>query len=111
MYEGSPYHKRNPGNFGLDPPAAPRPDATLCDEAGVTCREVAAALFHEAIRHGIVSEATATGHYPKQLWVVDAGGQVFESMYGGSRLGCYHGYPIRRSDPLSDEIRKRWSHR
>jgi hypothetical protein len=35
-YEGVPYHKRNPGDFGLTPPAAPRPDKTLCDEANVT---------------------------------------------------------------------------
>ena len=45
-YEGSPYHKRNPGDFGLTPPAAPRPDKTLCDEAGITSRSVAARSGH-----------------------------------------------------------------
>lgn len=34
-YIGSPSHKRNPGDFGLAPPAQPRPDKTLCDEAGI----------------------------------------------------------------------------
>jgi hypothetical protein len=33
VYGGSPHHKRNPGNFGLTPPAAPRLDKTMCDEA------------------------------------------------------------------------------
>lgn len=28
-YEGSPHHKRNPGDFGLTPPSAPRLDKTL----------------------------------------------------------------------------------
>jgi hypothetical protein len=44
-YEGSPYHKRSPGDFGLIPPAAPRLDKTLCDEGGVTARAGADALL------------------------------------------------------------------
>ena len=42
----------------------------------------------------LVSEATASDGLPKQLWVVDEHGQVFEAMYGGSVAGRYHGYPI-----------------
>lgn len=34
-YEGSPLHKRNPGDFGLTPPADPRRDKNLCDEASI----------------------------------------------------------------------------
>lgn len=55
-----------------------------------------------------MSEATAAGTYPKQLWVFD-GQHVFEAMYGGSRTGCYHGYPIRRSDPLLDDVVAMWN--
>ena len=106
-YEGSPYHKRNPGDFGLTPPARPRPDATLCDEAGVFSKAKAADLLAIAIERGIVSEATAAGVFPKQMWVYD-GNNVFEAMYGGSQTGCYHGYPIRRSDPLFDRIVAAW---
>ena len=29
---GNPEHKRNPGDFGLTPPAQPRADKTLCDD-------------------------------------------------------------------------------
>lgn len=108
VYEGSPHHKRNPGDFGLIPPAAPRPDKTLCDEARIHQRAMADALFATAIDRGLVSEATTPDGFPKQLWVVDDNDQVFEAMYGGSRPGRYHGYPIRRSDPLFDEVLKAW---
>ncbi len=107
-YEGSPHHKRNPGDFGLIPPSAPRPDKTLCDEARVHQRAVADSLFAKAIEHGLVSEAMTPEGLPKQLWVVDENDQVFEAMHGGTRPGCYHGYPIRRSDPLYDEVLAAW---
>jgi hypothetical protein len=107
-YEGSPYHKRNPGDFGLTPPAAPRPDKTLCDEARIFRKAVADELFARAIDRGLVSEATTAGGFPKQLWVVDDLGRVFELMYGGSRTGRYHGYPIRRVDPFFDALSKVW---
>jgi hypothetical protein len=29
-------------------------------------------------------------------------------MYGGSRTGRYHGYPIRRVDPFFDALSKVW---
>ncbi len=48
-YEGVAYHKWSPGDFGLEPPAAPRPDKTLCDEAGVKDRERAKELLAQAI--------------------------------------------------------------
>lgn len=110
FYEGSPFHKRNPGDFGLTPPAAPRPDATLCDETRVLELATARRLFAEAIDGGLVSEA-GTGEFPKELWVVGADGQVFEAMYGGSRAGAYHGYPIRRSDPWFDVVTRAWTAR
>lgn len=107
-YEGSPHHKTNPGDFGLVPPSAPRQDKTRCDEAGVFRRSVAQKLLAAAIERGIASEATATDGLPKQLWAVNESGQVFEAMYGGSQPGCYHGYPIRRSDPLFEKIVNLW---
>jgi hypothetical protein len=105
-YEGSPQHKRSPGDFGLPP--RPRRDATLCDEAGVTTRAEAEKLFSRGIERGLVSVATAHGGFPKQIWVVDEEGRVFEGMYGGSQAGYYHGYPIREVDPLHDEVLRAW---
>jgi hypothetical protein len=110
-YEGSPHHKRNPGDFGLIPPAAPRKDKTLCDEAGVFKRTEANALFDKAVDRGLVSDATTLEGFPKQMWVVDDHGQVFEAMYGGSRPGRYHGYPVRRTDPLFQQISEAWAER
>lgn len=110
-YEGIPYHKRSPGDFGLTPPASPRPDKTLCDEANVTTRAVAVALLARAIDGGLVSDGVGAPGFPKQMWAVDDKGQVFEAMYGGSRTGLYHGYPIRRSDPWFDDVVRAWEKR
>lgn len=111
VYEGSPYHKRSPGDFGLIPPASPRPDKTLCDEAGIEYRSTAIELLARAIDGGLVSDGTEPNSFPKQLWVVDDQGRVFEAMYGGSRAGCYHGYPIRRTDPLFKQVSAAWKGR
>jgi hypothetical protein len=110
-YEGSPFHKRSPGDFGLTPPSAPRLDKTLCDEAGVFAKGVATDLLARAIEGGLVSEATGAPGFPKHLWVVSTGGQVFEAIYGGSRTGAYHGYPIRKADPLFAEVVAAWGAR
>lgn len=107
VYEGSPYHKRNPGDFGLTPPANPRPDKTLCDLASIFKRSDAQALFALAIERGLASRAEVDG-FPKQMWVVDDKNRVFEAMLGGSKTGCYHGYPIRETDPLHAVIIAAW---
>jgi hypothetical protein len=106
VYAGSPLHKRNPGDFGLTPPADPRPDKTLCDEAGIHSRAEAGRLFRLGMERGLVSVATAGDGLPKQFWAVAEDGRVFEAMYGGT--GAYHGYPIRRSDPFSEVVTRAW---
>ena len=108
-YEGSPVHKRNPGDFGLTPPAAPRPDKTLGDEAGVFSLAEAQRLLRRAVERELVSEATGFGGFPKEIWVVDEDENVFEAIQGGSTVNAYHGYPIRRSDPFYKEVRRAWS--
>jgi hypothetical protein len=107
-YEGSPLHKRSPGDFGLSPPASPRADKTLCDEAGIRSRQQAQELLRLAIERGLVSETDAGGGFPKQIWVYD-GEHVFEAMHGGTARGCYHGYPIRKSDPFFDDVIEAWN--
>lgn len=64
-YQGSPLHKRNPGDFGLDPPSAARPGKTLCDEAGIFTRAEAVKLLQEGVSRGLVSVAV-TGTWPEQ---------------------------------------------
>lgn len=108
-YEGSPLHKKDPNNFGLIPPTSPRQEKTLCDEAGAFDKQVAVDLFALAIDVDLVSSKDKVEGFPAQMWVVDAEGRVFELIYGGSRLGRYHGYPIRRSNPLFDRIAAAWA--
>jgi hypothetical protein len=110
-YEGSPLHKKAPHDFGLTPPASPREEKTLCDIAGIFEKRIALALFERAIDVGLVSEKDKVAGFPAQMWVVDAHGRVFEIIYGGSRTGSYHGYPIRQVNPLFDEIVTAWSTR
>lgn len=111
LYEGSPLHKKEPHNFDLTPPTSPRPEKTLCDEAGIFDKQVAHALFARAIDVGLVSEKDKVEGFPAQMWVVDGDGRVFELIYGGSRTGRYHGYPIRRANPLFDKISVAWAAR
>lgn len=65
-------------------------------------------LFRKGIKRALVSEAATADGFPKQFWVMDEIGNVFEAMYGGSCKGSYHGYPIRRTDPLFKKISKAW---
>lgn len=56
-YGGNPEHKRNPGDFGLTPPAAHcRADKSLCDGTGILTRAAALNLLRAGIRQGLVSE-------------------------------------------------------
>lgn len=107
-YEGSPDHKRNPGDFGLTPPANPRKDRTLCDEAEVYVLAQATALFARAIDGGLVSEGTGRHEFPRRMWLV-AEHHVFELKLGGSVAGRYHGFPVRRSNPYYDLIVQAWN--
>lgn len=88
----------------------PRKDKTLCDDVGIATKEMADDLLTRAIDRGLVSEAWTGKGFPKQIWVVHEG-RVYEAIYGGSREGAYHGYPIRENDPFCDEITARWSDR
>jgi hypothetical protein len=46
--------------------------------------------------------------FPRRLWVVAADQTAFEVKLGGNRLGAYHGYPVRRSNPHYDAIIEAW---
>lgn len=108
-YEGSSDHKRNPEAFGLRRSEFQRPDVNFCEDWGITEPERARALFSRAVEHGLVSEFINNVGFPQHIWVVDEQNRVFEASYGGSRMGYYHGYPIRRTDPLSDQVLVAWN--
>jgi hypothetical protein len=104
-YLGHPHHKREPGDFKLSPPAQPRPDKTLCDEAGIKNRAKARRWLLEGIRRGVTSDYT--GHvFPKNVWAVTDQGIVLEAR--GDEKGNYHGYPLFEPDPFRQVVLQHW---
>lgn len=106
-YGGNPEHKKNPGDFGLTPPADPRQGKSLCDVANVFTRGIALELLRNGIRNGLVSNREEGG-WPKNIWSVTESGIPLEAQLENSKIGSYHGYPMPRSDPLSSEVLSRW---
>jgi hypothetical protein len=105
QYGGNPEHKLNPGDFGLAPPANPRPNKTLCDQVNIFTRAEALSLLKAGFQHGTFSEQERSG-WPQNVWAVTNGGQPLEAQLEGN--GVYHGYPMPEADPLRDEVLKRW---
>ena len=110
-YGGNPHHKRNPGDFGLIPPAEPRLGKTLCDEVAVFSRRQALLLRREGIRRGMISERQNNG-FPQNIWSViemDNGElRPLEAQLENSLLGRYHGYPLQVADPMFVYILMEW---
>ncbi|MBC6402291.1 MAG: hypothetical protein GDA39_02155 [Hyphomonadaceae bacterium] len=108
VYEGHPHHKRNPGDYGLDPPARPRPDKTLCDDASVFRKEDALDYLRRGFMKGAVSGRPIDGsRWPPNVWAVTGDGIVLEAH--GNRNGAYHGYPLQAEDPMAAEVKKFWN--
>ncbi|MCX6359887.1 MAG: hypothetical protein NT029_08780 [Armatimonadetes bacterium] len=106
-YGGNPEHKRNPGDFGLDPPSRPRPGKTLCDGAGILRRAEALRWLREGMRRGLVSLQEHNG-WPQNVWAVTEDGHALEAQLENEATGAYHGYPMQLTDPLRTEVLNRW---
>lgn len=106
-YSGNPEHKRNPGDFGLDPPSSPRLGKTLCDGVGIFRRADALSLLKSGFALGLVSVQTRHG-WPQNVWAVTADGKPVEAQLDSE--GSYHGYPMPQGDPFREEILARWRH-
>jgi hypothetical protein len=106
-YGGNPEHKKNPGDFKLNPPSIPRQGKSLCDELGIFTREQALSLLREGFERGLVSEQMR-GDWPQNVWSVFAG-RVLEAMLENPQQGAYHGYPMPLNDPFADAVLKRWN--
>jgi len=107
-YGGNPAHKRNPGNFNLVPPSAPRPSKTLCDGAGVFSRAVAEDLLKAGIRRGIIS-VQRRNDWPQNIWAVTTDGHALEAQLDNEETGTYHGYPMLSDEPLREAVIERWN--
>lgn len=104
-YTGNPAHKRNPGDFNLTPPSAPRQNATLCDDAGIFTRADAKVLLEAGASKGLV-DGRPSGEFPLLIWSVSDDGIVFEAELENATRGEYHGYPMPLSDPFRQEVLK-----
>lgn len=107
-YGGNPEHKRNPGDFGLTPPADPRPGKSLCDTAALFRRSEALHVLQAGVRKGLISDRHE-GEWPKNVWSVTSSGIPLEAQLENAAKGVYHGYPMPESDPLAAEVLSRWS--
>lgn len=107
-YGGNPEHKRNPGDFGLNPPAAHRrTDKSLCDGVGILSRKTALKLLRAGIRKGLISVQERDG-WPRNVWSVTAEGEPLEAELENSGQGCYHGYPMPQDDPFRNQVLEQW---
>jgi|SRR5208283_2653486 len=104
-YGGNPEHKRNPGDFGLDPPSIPRLGKTLCDAVHVYKRAKALELLLAGFSKGLIS-VQSRGLWPQNVWAVTDNGEPLEAQLEGE--GRYHGYPMPEGDPLREEVLSRW---
>ncbi len=109
-YGGNPEHKRNPGDFGLTPPAMPRPDKTLCDAVGISKRNEAIRLLKKGVRKGLVSIKEKNG-FPQNIWTISKEGQPLEAQLENQDQGVYHGYPMPENDPFRQEVLEKWKNK
>jgi hypothetical protein len=105
-YRGNPEHKRNPGDYGLDPPSAPRPGKTLCDQVEIYSRAEALTLLQAGVLRGTFSVQQRDG-WPQNVWAVTERGELLEAQVEGQ--GIYHGYPMAEADPFRKKILDRWT--
>ena len=101
-YTGSPHHKVRPGDYGFNPPVAPRPSKSVCDDKRPLQHDEARTLLRAGIRLGMVS-SPLQGEWPKYVWAVDDAGDVYEAKLGHDRIR-YHGYRLREDD----DAMRRW---
>lgn len=106
-YVGSPYHKRNPGDFGLSPASQPRPDKTLCDGASIFTKSDAQRWLETGVKKGLIS-ANEQNAYPAYVWAVTDNGIVLEARLSGGQAGEYHGYPLFEADPFRQIVLRHW---
>lgn len=108
-YGGNPEHKSRPGDYGLVPPANPRPGKTLCDAAGEFPKAGAEGLLREGLLRGMVS-IHQRGGWPQNIWSV-AHGEPYEAQLENNDQGVYHGYPMPKDDDFRSIVLTEWTRR
>lgn len=104
-YSGKSDHKKNPGDFGLTPPANHPQDKTLCEVANVVRRKDALALLKKGLKLGTIGVPDKNG-WPKRIWAVAENDTVLEAQMDA--VGSYHGYPLTPRDPVGKVVAEIW---
>lgn len=102
-YRGSPKHKAQPHLFDLPPYHGSRGDETLCDaHAGFTPEHMSSvpAMLERGIRARLIGR--------RILWVIGDNGWIYECRLTNPEQWEYHGYPIRRSEPICQPVYERF---
>jgi hypothetical protein len=107
-YGGNSAHKRNPGDFGLTPPALPRDDKSLCDTVKIFKRAEALQLLKKGVLRGMISEWDGTNGFPKNIWSVTDDGTPLEAQLENAGNGTYHGYPLEVNDDFRESVLAKW---
>jgi len=110
VYKGNPVHKRRPEDYGLSPPAEPRPGKTLCDADGEFPKAKAERLLREGLAKGVFSCQRRDG-WPQNVWAVGEDGEVFEAQLENRGQGHYHGYPMPPDDEFRSTVKREWMRR
>lgn len=100
----------SPADYGLDPPASPRPTKSLCDDKRTIFLAEARELLKSAMHLGMLSAEPNRNVLPKYAWAVDEEGEVYEAKLGGDGRH-YHGYRLSRDDKTRKWILKEWKKR
>jgi len=104
-FRGSPKHKKQPHLFDLPPYNGERGDETLCDDhAGFTPRDMES--IPRMIRRGI--NAGLTSGTGRIFWTIGDNGWIYECRLTNVQQAEYHGYPIRRSEPICEPVYRRF---
>ena len=109
-YCGMGHHKTKPADYGFDPPVAPRPSKSVCDDKRVVNLDEAVRLFRSGVGRGMVS-THRVGGLPKYAWAMDEHGDVYEAKLGGD-MRSYHGYRLAEDERAMREwVKEEWNKR
>jgi hypothetical protein len=109
-YRGISKHKAKPLRFGLPLHSGPRGDETLCDEhAGFEPSDLedARRLLVRGFAAGLVGHVERQG-IPTVVWTVSDHGWIFEARVTNAGKAEYHGYPVRPSEAIAEQVFRRF---
>ena len=112
-YGGNHLHKKNPGDFGLQPPSRARAGKALCDTAQVFTLREAMEILRSGIKSRLFSPQMREG-WPQNIWPVasrEAETFVFEAQIENSATGTYHGYSLPLNSQMGQAVLLEWRKR